>query len=262
MAGGTLMISKAENLYPFYRRQLEELRFREIIFTAIEKDGLDMLIDELKPDFILIDNDFFQSATPYLVSALLRRKPKLNITILVFNKPVGDIGMWYIANGVKSYIALFDGYDQFLEGLTCVRNGKSYISASAEESMLIRDEQPKHASVITKLHLEIIKLVGCGFTGQDIADTLHISLRNYEYHKAELYNNLCAWNEPDLMRISLTAKLVTLDELNGYGKKYRLNPKPDIDKRKKKNQRMKNKIDINKEDVKLVTMGKIYNFKK
>ena len=183
MAGGTLVVSRAKLLFPFLKKLLEKFGFTNVTLTDHEKDGLNMDINDLKPRLVLMEAGFYQSATPYMTSGLLRRFKGINIAIVAFAPYPADLAMWFIINGVKSYITIYDGIDQFLHGLNCVREGKSYISPSVQKRIDIRDELPRPAAEITDRQLEVLRLVCNGFSGHEIADVLYISLRTVNDHK-------------------------------------------------------------------------------
>jgi DNA-binding NarL/FixJ family response regulator len=134
--------------------------------------------------------------------------------------------MAFIANGAKSYITVYDGLDQFYEGLESVRKGGSFISPSVQKRIEIRDELPRPATEITERELEVLRCVRNGFTGIETAMELAVSLRTVNFHKQEMYNKLSVRNENELVRAADYLKLTKEDEPVFYGRKYVLRPKP------------------------------------
>jgi DNA-binding NarL/FixJ family response regulator len=228
MAGGTLVVSRAINLFPYFKKRFEELNFADVTVTGVEKDGLNMLINELKPRLVILGAEFYKSATPYMMSELLRRFKGLNIAaVSVSLVPYpADRAMAFIINGAKSFITVLDGLEQFYEGLDFVKKGESFVSASVQERMEIRNELPRPATEITERELEVLRFVRNGFAGQEIADEMGISLRTVNFHKREMYNKFSVRNENELIRVADCLKLVNEDELNFYGRNYVLSPKP------------------------------------
>jgi DNA-binding NarL/FixJ family response regulator len=239
MAGGTLVVSRAEKLHTHLKKRFEELRFNNVTVTGVEKDGLNMLISDMKPRLVIMGAGFYQSATPYMLCDLLRRFKGINIAVVSIGPYPADLAMSFIANGVKSYITAYDGIDQFYRGLEIVQEGKSFVSASVLERMEIRNELPRPATEITDRELEVLRLVRNGFTGPEIADVLAISLRTVNFHKREMYKNFSVRNENELIRVADCLKLIKDDELNFYGRKYVLSPRPA--KRKEKRGKRKDK---------------------
>jgi DNA-binding NarL/FixJ family response regulator len=228
MSGGTLVVSRAELLHTRFKKRFEELGFDNVTVTAVEKDGLNMLIGELKPRLVILGAEFYQSATSYMMSDLLRRFKSLNIAVVnVSLTPYpADRAMAFIANGAKSYICVFDGLDQFYEGLERVKKGESFISSSVKERMEIRDELPRPATEITDRELEVLRCVRNGFTGIETAMELAVSLRTVNFHKKEMYTKFSVRNENELVRVADYLKLIKDDEPVFYGRNYVLSPKP------------------------------------
>jgi DNA-binding NarL/FixJ family response regulator len=234
MAGGTLVVSRAEKLHTHFKKRFEELRFNDVTVTGVEKDGLNMLINDMKPRLVIIGAGFYQSATPYMVFDLLRRFKGINIAIVSIGPYPADLAMSFIANGVKSYITAYDGIDQFYRGLDMVKEGKSFVSDSVRERIEIRNDLPRPATEITDRELEVLRLVRNGFTGPEIAGVLAISLRTVNFHKREMYKNFSVRNENELIRVADCLKLVKEDELNFYGRHYVLSPRPAKRKEKRR----------------------------
>jgi hypothetical protein len=49
--GGTLIVSRAKNLFPQIKQRLLDLGFHNVDITAEEKDSLNSVINEKKPDW-------------------------------------------------------------------------------------------------------------------------------------------------------------------------------------------------------------------
>jgi len=226
MIGGTLFVSRAENLHSYIKRRLEEIGFKDVLVTSAEKDKLNMLINELKPKLVMVASGFYSSATPYMLAMLKRKFPDINYAaVSVYNYPA-DIAMMFIINGIQSYVNYFDGTEQFYRGLDYIKDGKCYISASVQERLKIRKELPHPSYELTFRQIEVLRLLCNGFTSDEIAGVLHLCKRTIEWHKAELFNNLGTRNENELIRVALYLGFIQIEELNFYGGKYAISPKP------------------------------------
>ena len=234
MAGGTLVVSRADKLYPFYKKYFEERGFTSVTITGMEKDALNMLIDDLRPKIVIIGAGFFQSAMVLMTSQLVKRHKGINF-VIISTRPEpypSALAMKCIVNGVKSFITITDGFEQFDQGIEQVKQGKSFISPSVLEELEEKDEVPKRSGDITEREIEVARLMRNGFEGQEIADELDISLRTVNYHKQEMYSKFGTRNELELVRVVGHLKLVNDDELNFYPRKYDLRPLP-LKKKKK-----------------------------
>jgi DNA-binding NarL/FixJ family response regulator len=228
MPGGTLVLIREKQLFPWLEKRLAELGFANVTISGEERDSLNSLIDAMKPRLVLIESDFYESSTPYMMGELLKIFPQLNIAaVSVFCKIPDDLALWFIYNGVKSYINFFEGPDEFYAGLNMVREGRAYISPGVRKRMNMRQESGAPAGNITARQMEIIRLLCNGFTGHEICGVLAISEATLYVQKTKLYTNLNVRNENELIRAALRCGWIKLDELRFFGREYTLNPIPE-----------------------------------
>ena len=228
MTGGALIVCRDIHLHQHYKERLEVLGYKDVSVTDAEKDGLNMVINELKPKIIFMEVEFYDAATPYMMSFLMKRYKKIHFAVVSRARYPPDRAMCFIINGAKSFLHYPDGTEQFFKGLELIRDGKSFISNSVQESFDMRSESdlPRPAEELTKREIEVARLVCNGYTGAEIADRLHICLRTANFHKRELYTNLSIRNENELIRVALYLGIIRQDELNFYGRDYELSPRP------------------------------------
>ena len=226
MAGCTLMVSRAVKLLPYWKIEFEKFGFQNIHTTSQDKDGLNSVINDIKPSLMLIGSKFYIVSMPYMMGELLRKQPQLNIAVVNIHEVPEDIGMSFISNGVKSYVDMYDGMDEFHRGLKDVKDGKIYVSPVVLERIAMRRVKPMRASSVASRRLEVTKLICCGFKEQEIADALHISRRTVDTHKTEIFRSLNVRNSTELIRVALYLGMVKLDETLEYPRSFVTNPKP------------------------------------
>jgi len=227
VSGGTLVISKAVNNYPYYKKQLLDLGFKDVTFTDLERDALYFLIRDLNPSLIIIGARYYECCTPYVMGELKKRFPKIKMVALSLSKYPLDLAMYFILNGFNSYITLFDGTEQFFKGLEEVSKGRDYVSPSVLERIHLRPDKPDPAGKITTRKKEIIRLICCGFRDTDIAEILAISKSTVENRKTEIYTSLNVRNAIELVRAALLLEIVKIEEIGFYPKDFVVNPKPE-----------------------------------
>ena len=232
--GGTLLVTRAVNNHLYYKKELEKLGFSNVTVTSLEKDGLNMLIREIKPELLMMGARFYESSTPYLMGELKKEFPEINMAALSLEAYPPDLAMYFILNGVRSYDTAFDGFDNFFEGLIAIRNGKKYISKSVQDRMDLRIMPFKLSGKITVRHFDVIRLLCCGLYDEEIAETLYITRKTVYAHKRDICRSLNVRNSVELVRTALKQKIVTEDELYFFPKEYALKPIPDYLKGKRK----------------------------
>jgi hypothetical protein len=65
---------------------------------------------------------------------------------------------------------------------------------------------------------------------EEIAATLHISLKTVDAHKRSIYNSLCVRNENEVIRVAIYLRIIDPKELDFYGRDFLLNPRPEKEK--------------------------------
>ena len=221
------MISRAINNHSHYKKRLEALGFPNPTLTALEKDALNFLIRDLKPSILLMGARFYEGCTPFLMKELKINFPKIKMTALCIGHYPEDLAMYFILNGVNSYVTSFDGIDQWYEGISEISRGREYVSPAVDKRIALRKEKPMSAGNITDRHIEVIRLICCGYREVEIADTLHISRKTVDNHKTEIFTTLNVRNGNELMRAALYLEIVKLEEIHFYSRDFTVNPKPD-----------------------------------
>jgi len=226
VAVGTLLVSRNIKWHTKYKKRLEELGFKDVTVTALERDALEMLIREIKPKILMMSASFYKCITPYKMGELKRKFPKINMAALSIEDYEPDLAMYFILNGAKAYVGAYDGPEQWYKGLECVKSGKEFISPSVMERIEQRGELPEAVGLVTKKQKEVIRLICNGFEEKDIADNLHVSVRTVAAFKRDIYTSCNVRNSLELMRFALTEKYVSDREIYFSPRGLVLNPRP------------------------------------
>ena len=233
---GTLLISREVNNHDYFKKELEGLGFQDVTVTSLEKDALYSFIRNLKPERLLMGARFYHCCTPFMMGGLHKEFPDIKMSAVSVGEYSDEIAMYFILNGIKSYVASFDGIEQFFKGLKEVAKDREYVSPGVVKRIsLRREETPDPAGIITERHLEVIRLICCGFKDREIAETLSISRNTVVNHKTNFFTSLNVRSPIELVRAALTLEIVRLEEIYFYPRDINLNPLPDkkIMKRRK-----------------------------
>jgi DNA-binding NarL/FixJ family response regulator len=216
---GTLVVSRAVILFPHVKPKLEELGFTNITLTGVRKDGLNMLINDVKPDLLIMGSGFYTAGTPYMIGELHKLFPDLNIAVVsVFNYPLRR-APWFIWHGANSYIDLWDkGLDEFYRGLKIVSNGGNYISPKTERVIKDQVVYPDTDNTITKRMQECLIMLCCGFDPEQIGEELHITRKTVYNHIGFLYKAFHAGNREEMIAIAWELELITREDIMFYRK--------------------------------------------
>ena len=209
MAGGTLIVSRAKKLFPHYKQRLLELGFTDVEATGEERESLNMVINEMKPRLVLVGSAFYQAATPFRMGQLLKRFPKLTIAAVSLHEFPDSLAVWFIWRGVKSYVNLWDGVDEFHQGLQAVREGKEYISPQVKKLRDLFPVWPQMYDDTTKRLLEVRVLLCNGCSADSIGAELQLSRKTVYNDMDRLYDTFHVRDRDDLVAKAWELQLVT-----------------------------------------------------
>ncbi|MDR0444437.1 MAG: LuxR C-terminal-related transcriptional regulator [Treponema sp.] len=213
MAGGTLLVSRFTNLFPQFKTQLEALGFPDVHVTDTEKDGLNMLINELKPEYFLIGSNFYDCGTPYMMGQLLSVFPTLNIAVVTTSPFSDNIATWFMFHGIKTYVKLSDGVNEFQHALHCYLDGKEYVAPAVQNILDALPIWPTVSLKETKRQKEVLLMLCNGFKIKSIEDDLQIGKVTVEYHIRELMKVFNCQGREELIKIAHCLEIFTKEDL-------------------------------------------------
>jgi DNA-binding NarL/FixJ family response regulator len=209
MQGGTLLITRAIKLHVQRKKRLEELGFYNVEVTAEERDSLNMVINDLKPRLVLINSFFYQAATPLMMGQLLKLFPKLNITAVSLAEFPDSLAAWFIWHGVKSYVNLWEGFEEFHHGFEKVRKGEKYIAPHVQHLIDNFHEWPETNGKATKRLMEILIFLCNGFSADSIGEELQLTRKTVYNHMERLYNAFNVKNRDEMVAKAWQLHLVS-----------------------------------------------------
>lgn len=184
-----------------------------------------MLVDELRPRVVIIGVGFYKYALSYMVGCFVRRHKGVYVAVVAMDECPADIGMVCICNGVKSFVNIDDGFEQFDKGLDCVKQGKCFISPSVVERMEKRDVLPEPSVEITERELTVLRFEHEGYTGAEIAEEMNLCLDTVNFHKKEMYKKFGVRNETELINAAEEAGYDLRSGKRYFPRNYGLKPK-------------------------------------
>jgi two-component system, NarL family, response regulator NreC len=141
-----------------------------------------------------------------------------NLLVLTGNPE--DVFAWEAIRGGASSILKADVVDILAEALEATRKGQQYISDDMAQfavmSYLHNAPQPApladELAVLTPRERDILAYVAADFQNTQIADTLTISVRTVETHRANMMRKLGLKTKADIIKFALRKGLISLTE--------------------------------------------------
>ena len=148
------------------------------------RDAIQLYIDR-RPDIYLLDYHFPDGTGYQVAEKILSQFPEAKIIILSMENDQ-DIMMECKALGVKGYIIKNLSSDELIEAIETVMHNQTYFMWGKEVDALIKEEE----SGLSKREKEIVSLISKGFTSQEIADAINLSVLTINTHRRNILRKL------------------------------------------------------------------------
>lgn len=113
-----------------------------------------------------------------------------------------------MGNGASGYLLKNAERHEIIEAIHTVQQGKTYFSFEAGKTYNATVENKTPARLLTKREKDILKLVAGGFTNNEIAAKLFISIDTVDTHRKNLYTKLEVRNTAQLIRAAIDNNLL------------------------------------------------------
>jgi DNA-binding NarL/FixJ family response regulator len=195
--------------HPIIRQGLALLINREpdlaVCGDAEEAASALRLIQELKPDLVVVDISLSGPDGLDLLKSIRVRDPNLPVLILSMMDELlyAERGLRAGANG---YIMKQQATEQVLVAIRRILGGEIYLSERMANKMLhlFVGGAPTHESStvsdLTDRELEVFRLIGEGHGTRQIADQLHLSIKTVESYQAHIKDKLLLKNGRELVQ--------------------------------------------------------------
>jgi len=195
--------------HPIVRQGLALLINREpdlVVCGDAEEAGSALrLIEELKPDLVVVDISLSGPDGLDLLKSIRARDPNLPVLILSMMDELlyAERGLRAGANG---YIMKQQATEQVLVAIRRILGGEIYLSERMANKMLHRfvggspTQQSSPVADLTDRELEVFRLIGDGHGTRQIADQLHLSIKTVESYQAHIKDKLLLKNGRELVQ--------------------------------------------------------------
>ena len=178
---------------------------------------LDLIEKGIIPDIILSDITIPEMRGIELLQAVSDRYPSIKVIMLSMLNSTQNVAQAF-TQGAQGYLVKNVSYDELLFAIQHVHRGRRYLSE--ELSMLLLEKLYKQSDLneqsekviqevdLSERELEILQLIGDGYTNMEIADKLFLSKRTVEGHRQNLIDKTGTRNSPALVKFAIMNGLI------------------------------------------------------
>ncbi len=185
------------------RALLEKIERVEVIAeTAGGKEAL-RLINELLPDVVFLDIAM-PSTNGLHVLREVTKLLKVRVIVLSAHE-TEECAAQALRLGAAGFLQKSAESKELELALRTVMNGERYLSPNLSSAAT------SGRSCLTTRQVEVLQLIAMGRSTKDIADTLKISVKTVETHRAQLMDRLGIHDIAGLVRYAFRVGLITID---------------------------------------------------
>jgi DNA-binding NarL/FixJ family response regulator len=161
-----------------------------------------------KPDLVLLDLSLRGTNGIELIKLMKAKQPHLPILVISMHDET-IFGLMALKAGALGYVMKVDAMAQVAEAIAKVLQGKIYVSPKFGEKLIFKAVQSLEAGTgspvdtLSDRELEVLQLLGKGHSTKSIADTLHLSVKTIETHRAHIKEKLGFYDSEDMVRFAI-----------------------------------------------------------
>ena len=170
----------------------------DLVVVGDAADGVEALekARALKPDVVILDLTMPRLSGLEALREIRRDCPQTHVLVLTRHDDPA-YGRALLAAGALGYVAKKAADRELLLGIRAVREGHSFVDLSQAEEMLSQQ------APLSRRERQVLTELAQGFTHQEIADRLALSVKTVETYLARLSAKLGLRRRADLVRYAL-----------------------------------------------------------
>ena len=185
------------------RRMLTENNAFEVVGEAATADEAVRLTRRLTPDVVVLDIGM-KGRSGLDVIAEIRALGSRVVILSMQDEPA--YARQAFERGAQGYV-LKDGADEDLaNAIRSVLEDRIYVHGALAARLVLRDP----VDDLSEREREILRHIALGYTNQEIAKRLYLSVRTVEAHRRHILDKLRLETRADLVRYALEHRIVTV----------------------------------------------------
>jgi DNA-binding NarL/FixJ family response regulator len=161
----------------------------------------------LKPDVVVLDISMAGGGGLKAQQNISTAMPGTKILFLSMHSDPAFVRT-AIAAGAAGYITKKAVHTELLKALRTVRMGKRYLDPTASEGLFPANEKQ---AILSPRERETLRLLASGYTNQEIASQIFVSVKTVETYRARIMVKLDAKTRADIVRYAINAGLLDHD---------------------------------------------------
>ena len=156
------------------------------------------------PDVLLLDLSLPDGSGIDFCSEIRKKHPQIKILILTTHNEY-SVAKQVMENGASGYILKNALAEEVIVGIEAVMEGETFL---CDEIDVLMKKKPKQMIWLTTREKELLRLIVDGYTNQEIADKLFLSIETIKTYRKNLILKLGAKNSMLLVKMAIEEKWI------------------------------------------------------
>lgn len=196
------------------RALVEKIKGVTVVAEAGKGNEAVQLINELKPDLILLDITMPDGTGFDVLQHVSKNWPETRVIVLTVHE-AGEYAIRALREGAAGFLPKSAASTELENAIQTVMRGEVYISPETSRKTLL-----EYGKGVTKRDLlatlsprqrEVLRLIAEGRTTKQIAQVLEISVKTVETHRAQLMERLDIHDVAGLVRYAIIVGLIEVE---------------------------------------------------
>jgi DNA-binding NarL/FixJ family response regulator len=183
---------------------INESNVAKVVGTSASLSQCRAALDAAVPDVLLLDINLPDGSGVDFCAEAKQKYPGMKVLILTTHNEY-SIARRVMNNGASGYILKNALSEEILAGIEAVMNGDIFMCD--EIDLLMKKRNESHLW-LTVREQELLRLIIDGYTNQEIADKLFLSVETIKTYRKNLLLKLGAKNSMVMVKMALEQKLV------------------------------------------------------
>lgn len=167
-------------------------------------------IDRTAPDVVLLDLNMPGIGGLEGLPQVLARRPGILVLVLSMNDDVDDVRQAFDA-GASGFVVKSAADEELIRAIRAVRVGERYVDPGLGAKLAQPSRSSGPVDDLSPREREVLRLLALGYTNQEVAEQLVVSVRTVESHRAHVMNKLRVDSRAAMVQHALRAGLLKPD---------------------------------------------------
>lgn len=177
-----------------------------VVAEAADADGAARYTSGHKPDVLVLDLNMPGESGLQAIPRILEGAPETQIVVLTMQSDTA-FAREAMQKGARAYVLKEAAESELVKAVRMAAAGETYLQPDLG-ARLASEREPGRDDDLSDRELEVLRLIALGYTNNEIAEQLFLSVRTVESHRSHIQQKLRRSTRSELVRYALERGLL------------------------------------------------------